>query len=648
MEEKKTFDKNSIIGFTLVALILIWMMYMNPTEDIVPEETKTEQVESTPQEKPSLDKVKNTPEIAQGSNSSLQDSVKNELARREYGAFAYSAIKDFAIEDATTNIENEVIELEVSNKGGQIVEAKMKQHDTYKGEPIFLIKDGNASFNISFEASDGRTYNTRDLYFEPSLSSENGNQTLSMKAKVSEVEFLEFFYELKPDDYMMNFRIRSQGLSNIISSETADLKWEVKALRKAKSISYENRYTEIVYLYENDKDDYTGQGDEAVEEDEQIEWVAFKQHFFTSVLLTDTPFSSGKMTSRNLVQDEQVDTLYTKNFLAEVPLKLNNGEFSESMNWYHGPSDFKILSDYERSLDEIVPLGWGLFGWINRYIFIPFFTFLSSSLPSYGLAIIVMTIVVRIVLSPITYKSYLSQAKMKVLKPEINEINEKYKDNAMKKQQETMKLYSKTGVSPLAGCIPALLQIPVFYALFQFFPSAFDLRQKGFLWADDLSSYDVIFEWDTYIPLVSWAYGNHVSLFPILASVAIFFYTQMTAGQNMQQSSQPGMPNMKVIMYFAPFVMLIFFNNYASGLSLYYFISNLITIGIMLVIKHVIIDDKKILAKIEEKKKKPKKKKGKLGRKFQEIMEQAAEQQKKKQNEKEDNSKGGNKKIDKK
>jgi YidC/Oxa1 family membrane protein insertase len=455
-----------------------------------------------------------------------------------------------------------------------------------------------------------------------------------MRAKVSDLEFLEFYYGLESEDYMMNFGIRSQGLNSVISSDQANLSWEVKVLRKAKSISYENRYTEIVYLYEDGKDDYTGQGDEAIEEDESIDWIAFKQHFFTSILLTDTPFQKGKMTSRNLVQDEQIDTLYTKNFLAEVPLKLNNGEFSESMNWYHGPSDFDVLSSYERKLDEIVPLGWGLFGWINRYVFIPFFGFLSSNLPSYGLAIIVMTIVVRIVLSPITYKSYVSQAKMKVLKPEINEINEKFKDNAMKKQQETMKLYSKTGVSPLAGCIPALLQIPVFYALFQFFPSAFDLRQKGFLWADDLSSYDVIFEWDAYIPLVSWAYGNHVSLFPILASIAIFFYTQMTAGQNMQQASQPGMPNMKVIMYFAPLVMLVFFNNYASGLSLYYFISNLITIGIMLVIKHVIIDDKKILAKIEEKKKKPKKKKGKIGQKFQQIMEQAAEQQKKKQEDK--------------
>ena len=634
MEEKKTFDKNSIIGFSLIGLILIWVMYMNPSEP-VPEETTTEQVETTPKNTAPEGSPSTTTnqDPVQTASTSLQDSVESELARREYGAFAYSAIQDSASEEAVTTIENEVLELKISNKGGQIIEAKMKQHDTYKGDPVYLIKDGNADFNITFDAKDGRTYNTRHLYFEPQLSSENGNQTLSMKAKVSDVEFLEFYYGLEPNDYMMNFGIRSQGLNNVISSDKAKLSWEVQAIRKAKSISYENRYTEIVYLYEGDKDDYTGQGDEAIEEDEQIEWVAFKQHFFSSILLTDTPFSSGKMTSKNLVQDEQVDTTFTKRFIAEVPLALKNGEFSESLNYYHGPSDFKILSDYNRQLDEIVPLGWGLFGWINRYIFIPFFGFLSSSLPSYGLAIIVMTIVVRIVLSPITYKSYLSQAKMKVLKPEINELNEKYKDNAMKKQQETMKLYSKTGVSPLAGCIPALLQIPVFYALFQFFPSAFDLRQKGFLWADDLSSYDVIFEWDAYIPLVSWAYGNHVSLFPILASIAIFFYTQMTAGQNMQQTSQPGMPNMKVIMYFAPLIMLIFFNNYASGLSLYYFISNLITIGIMLVIKHVIIDENKILAKIEEKKKKPKKK-GKFGQKFQEIMEQAQEQQQKKQGKK--------------
>jgi YidC/Oxa1 family membrane protein insertase len=293
------------------------------------------------------------------------------------------------------------------------------------------------------------------------------------------------------------------------------------------------------------------------------------------------------------------------------------------MNWYYGPTDYKTLNNYDRNLDEVVPLGWGLFGWMNKHIFIPFFSFLAGILPSYGLAIIVMTIVVRIILSPVTYKSYLSQAKMKILRPEINEINEKYKDNAVKKQQETMKLQSKAGASPLSGCLPALMQIPVFYALFQFFPSAFELRQKGFLWADDLSSYDTIAQLPFNIPF----YGDHVSLFPILASIAIFIYMMMTTGQTMQ-TQQPGMPNMKFIMYLSPLMMLFFFNNYASGLSLYYFTSNLITIGIMLVIKYYILDEDKIHAKMQENKKKPRKQ-SKFSKKMGEMMEQAEQQKKK-------------------
>ena len=290
------------------------------------------------------------------------------------------------------------------------------------------------------------------------------------------------------------------------------------------------------------------------------------------------------------------------------------------MDWYYGPTDYKILNSYKRNLDEIVPLGWGIFGIINRYLFIPFFNLLVSFLP-HGIAIILMTIAVRLVLSPVTYKSYVSQAKMKILRPEINEINEKYKDNAMKKQQETMALYSKAGASPMSGCLPALMQIPVFYALFNFFPSAFDLRQKSFLWAEDLSSYDNILDLPFTIPF----YGDHVSLFPILASIAIFFYMMMTTGQNMQ--TQPGMPNMKFIMYLSPLLMLFFFNNYASGLSLYYFVSNLITIFIMLAIKKFILNEEKIHAQIQENKKKPKKE-NKFQRKMREVMENAEAQKK--------------------
>ncbi len=625
MEENKKFDVNSMIGFILIGAILFWMVYMNQEDEAslaTPAPTETAAENSTTPASKEVNLIDET----QAVEGTAKDSLIQLLAAQKLGAFAASEIVSLKGENLTS-LENEVIALKISNKGGQIVEARIKDQTSYKGEDVYLIKDNNSFFTIDFETKDGKKLSTKDLFFDASLSSVDGKQQVSMKLNTDNGGFLEFRYTIVPEDHMMDFNIYSNNLSSLLNTNVAPkITWQKTAFRLEKSISYENRYTEVVYQYEGNKKEWTGQRDQTEESDKLVDWVAFKQHFFTSILLSDTPFKQGRFISENLVKDEQVDTLFLKRFTAEIPLQLKAGEFAENLNWYFGPADYKILTSYDRGLDKVVPLGWGIFGWINKYVFIRFFGFLSGFLPSYGLAIIVMTIVVRIFLSPVTYKSYLSQAKMKVLRPEITQINEKYKDNAMKKQQETMKLYSKTGVSPLAGCIPALLQIPVFYALFQFFPSAFQLRQKGFLWADDLASYDVIYEWDTYIPLISWVYGNHISLFPILASVAIFFYMQMTTGQNMQQMSQPGMPNMKFIMYLSPVIMLIFFNNYASGLSLYYFISNLITIGIMLVIKNVIIDEKKILAKIEENKKKPAKKKGKFARKMQEIMEQAEEQ----------------------
>lgn len=618
MEEKK-FDINSLIGFILIGGILIWMLYNNqPTpEEIEAEKARTEQVETSPEENTLTDT------IPEEQVSTAADSAAAAQAQSRLGAFGYSATLASATEETTT-VSNDVLEIKVNNKGGYIEEARVKGYKTYDSIPVYLIKDGNSSFNINFSTTDGRVLDSENLFFEPNVTKSGDNTVLSMKLKVSENDYLEYRYVLKPGEYMLDFSIRSQGLNDVFNtSNEVTLNWKLKAYRHAKSVSYENRYTEIVFEYDGEKDDYTGQGDRAEEEEEDITYVAYKQHFFTSILLTDTPFKNGKFISENLAKDEEDDTVFLKAFSSTLPLEFKGGELNYNMNWYFGPSDFKILNDYDRNLDEIMPLGWGIFGWINKYVFIPFFSFLSDFLPSYGIAIIVMTIVVRIVLSPVTYKSYLSQAKMKVLRPEINELNEKFKDNPMKKQQETMKLYSKAGASPMSGCLPALMQIPVFYALFQFFPSAFELRQKGFLWADDLSSYDTIAELPFSIPF----YGDHVSLFPILASIAIFIYMMMTTGQTMQNAQQPGMPNMKFIMYLSPLMMLFFFNNYASGLSLYYFTSNLITIGIMLVIKNFIIDEDKIHARIQENKKKPKKQ-GKFAKKMQEMMEQAEQQQK--------------------
>jgi len=632
MEEKKL-DINSIIGFILIFGILVYMMYTNqptPEEVEAEEKAKQEQVEleQKAEEKVKENTIVTTPEDF--SAATVTDSIQLVALNNKLGAFAYASTLPSAFNKETL-VENDVLALKFSNKGGYLSEIRLKKFVDYDSIPIYIIKDGNAAFNINFSTTDNRILNTQDLFFEPTITKSGNNTVVSMKLKVSPTQFLEYRYELKPDDYMMGFSIKSQGLSNVINnSQDVNLDWRLKTYRHAKSISYENRYTDLHYEYDGGKDAYLGQTDDE-EIIEDVTWVGYKQHFFSSALLTDTPFKSALITSKNLVEDEEIDTVYTKTFASKIPLEFQGGELNASMDWYYGPSDYEILDGYERNLDELIPLGWGIFGWINRYIFIPLFGLLSGFLP-HGIAIIVMTILVRIVMSPVTYKSYVSQAKMKVIKPEIAEINAKHKDNAMKKQQETMALYGQAGVSPMAGCLPAFMQLPVFYALFQFFPSAFDLRQKPFLWAEDLSSFDTIYKFPDGFSIPF--YGDHISLFPILASLAIFFYMKMTTGQQMaSQPTQEGMPDMgkmmKYMIYFSPIMMLFFFNNYASGLSLYYFVSNLITIGIMLVIKKYIIDEDKIHAKIQENKKKPKKE-NRFQKKMKDMMEQAEKQKQQK------------------
>ncbi|WP_375323956.1 membrane protein insertase YidC [Flagellimonas sp. GZD32] len=618
MEEKKL-DVKSIIGFVLIFGILIFMFFQNqPTpEELEAQKAEQEKIEAMAEQ--AEEKTEETP-IKEVETINLNDSTAVANYKSTIGAFGFTQPTD-----GTTKLENEVLYLEISNKGGQIVEAKMKDYVTHDSVPVYLVKDGNANFGLTFSTSDNRVLNTADLYFEPSMTTSGDNKVLSMKAKVANNQFLEYRYEIKPSEYLVDFSVRSQGLNGVInSSKPITLEWDMKGIRHDKSVRYENRYTRLTYNHDDGNISKLSETSELDEESEvDVKWLSYRQHFFSSILATDNHFETANLSSKNLVEDEGKDILFTKEYSTRAPLQLQGGEISQNMYWYYGPTDVKVLDDYkELGLADSIPFGWGIFGWINRYIFTPFYTFLSSFLP-YGIAIIIMTILVRLALSPVTYKSYLSQAKMKVLKPEISEINEKYKDNAMKKQQETMKVYNKAGVSPMSGCVPALLQLPIFYSLFMFFPTSFALRQKPFLWAEDLSSYDTIFELPFTIPF----YGDHVSLFPILASVAIFFYMQMTTGQSMQMQQQPGMPNMKFIMYLSPVMMLFFFNNYASGLSLYYFISNLITIFIMLAIKNYILDEDKIHAQIQENKKKPKKE-NKFQRKMREMMEQAEEQKK--------------------
>jgi YidC/Oxa1 family membrane protein insertase len=632
MEEKK-FDLNSLIGFVLLGAIMIYYFYTNqPTQEELAQQ-KMEQVQD------SIDKL--TPVAAQSdavfekvdqAPINPSDTVAYAQAQNSLGAFAYSAGLASAT-DAVTVIENDLVRITVSNKGGQVTEVLMKNFLTYNKLPLYIIKDQNALLNLSFATQDNRNLQTKNLYFEPTLTKNGDNQVLSMKLKVEANRYLEYRYELKPDEYMLDFGIRTQGMERAINtSQAINLEWHLKSFRTEKSVKYENQYTDLRYL-ENDSFEYmNAMSDEDEEDVSNLNWVAFKQQFFTSILLAEDKFESAKLVSKNLVENEDIDTVYTKKYEAYIPLQAQNGELNYNMNMYYGPVDYAILSKYEgKQLDRVVSLGWGIFRWINKFVFIPVFGFLSSFIGNYGIVIILMTIVVRIIMSPVVYKSYLSSAKMKVLRPEMQEINEKHKgkENAMKRQQETMAIQRKAGVNPLSGCIPALIQMPVFFALFRFFPANIDIRQNGFLWADDLSAYDEVLQLPFKIPF----YGDHVSLFPILASIAIFFYMQMTQSQqmNMQQPQQEGMPDMqkmmKMMMWFSPIMMMFFFNTYASSLSLYYFVSNLLTIIIMLVIKHFIIDEKKIHANIQENKKRPEKKKSAFRQKLDSAMKQAQVQQ---------------------
>ncbi|MCM2302083.1 MAG: membrane protein insertase YidC [Flavobacteriaceae bacterium] len=630
MEEKK-FDLNSLIGFILLGLIMVWYFYMNqPTP-----ETLQNNQEQVVKDTATPEKKNNLTETAEKNSAILPtDSTAIAKYQSKLGAFSYASTLPSAKEE-TTVLENDLVKLTIANKGGQIVEAQLKKFRAHDSLPLYLIKDNNALFNLNFTTADNRVLNSKDLFFEPTFTKNNDSQILSMKLKISEDKFIEYRYEMKDADYMVDFAIKSVGINDMINTaQDVKLTWDLKSISQEKSVKYENQYSTLRWLHDGTEFDKINSMSDDEETINNVNWIAYKQQFFSSILITETPFKNAKLGVVNLVKDDQVDTLFTKQYSTSIPLEIKNGEMNYAMNWYYGPSDYDILTSYEdKNLADVINLGWGIFGWLNKWLFFPVFNFLSGIISNFGWVIILMTIVVRIFMSPLVYKSYLSSAKMKVLKPEMEELNSRLpgKENAMKRQQEMMQIYNKAGVNPMSGCMPALLQMPIFFALFQFFPAMIALRQEGFLWADDLSSYDSVFKLPFYIPF----YGDHVSLFPILASVAIFFYMKMSQSQQMgmQQPTQEGMPDMqqmmKIMMYISPLMMLFFFNMYGSGLSLYYFVSNLLTIGIMLVIKHFIIDEEKIHAQIQENKKKPQKV-SKFRQKLGEAMKQAQEQQEKK------------------
>ena len=590
MEENR-FDPLQFIGFLLISGILMFWFYDNQSNMI---ENQQEEIVDDSQ----IEVVEQPSNIVDSSYNDYEDN-------------------DEFIEEIIV-LENSNILLEVSTKGAEIKKLLLKDFNNFNDDPLFLIDNNKSIFSFNVPVGRNSNINSQDLNYTAEIIDENSS--VKLKAQIDSRSELELSFFLEDNSSIVDFELNIIDNTNS-NYENVQLIWGRDSFRNSKSIDYENRYTALSYGFENNKDSYLSVAGTTNKVIDNVNWVSFREHFFSSILILNNESNQVEISSEDLSGNDALDKKFTKRFLASIPLSLDsNNQLSFSM--YYGPTDYETLKEYNLNLENSVPIGWGIFGWLNRFIFFPLFSFLTNYF-SYGISIILMTIIVKVAISPLTYKSYLSQIKMKILKPELEIINEKFGDDPMKKQQETMNLYTKSGANPMSGCLPAFLQMPIFFALFTFFPVAFSLRQKSFLWADDLSSYDSILDLGFYIPL----YGDHISLFPILASVAIFFYTKMTTGQQMMSPSQTGGVNMKVIMYMMPIMMLFFFNNYASGLSLYYFISNVLTIILMLVIKNFIIDDQKVLSEIEENKKKPLKVGGFRAR-LQKALEEAEKQKK--------------------
>jgi len=602
----KQYDKNSLIGFVLMAIILIVFNTFFFPEVQQEQATATAPTEAVIAETHITETVTSAPIIP-----ILNDSIVSKELKATYGIFASAAIGT----DEFQIIENDKLKITVANKGGRITSVILKEFQTFDSLALDLFDADSSRFNLQFTT--GHNINTADLYFV----AEQSRNTLSMKLKADDSHYVEYLYILT-DDYLIDFEINFVGMESIIPSGVnyMNLEWQMKTPQTEKSKTNQDMYTGLQYQYSADNEvDYLSFT--STDEDEinaRLNWVAFKQQFFSTIFIAKDGFDK----PTHLTSTKSEGSKFIKDLAAKFELPYNhNRDEKLSFQFYFGPNHYKTLESYNSGFEELVPLGWGIFGWVNQYIIINIFDFLSKYFASYGLIILILTLIIKIGLAPFTYKAFLSQAKMKVLKPEIDKINEKLKGkDPMKAQQETMGLYRKAGVNPMGGCLPMLFQFPILIAMFRFFPASIELRQESFLWADDLSSYDSIYNLGFNIPF----YGDHISLFTLLMTVSTLLYTHMNSSMATGQMAQ-----MKWMMYLMPIMFLGFFNNYAAGLSYYYFLANMFTFTQQYFMKRM-IDEDAILAQLEANKKKPAKPKSKFQKKLEDMQKKQEQQLKKK------------------
>ncbi len=634
-------DKNSIIGLVVIGVLLVgYMMITKPSKEELADAKRKQdsiaQVEKVKdsilraeqivltQEQDSIEKNEVVAiEIPDMIPEGQKDSLKQIALTTEYGVFKDAAEGN----EEFYTIENDQMILTLTTKGGKIYSVELKDYKTYYQEPLILFtNDSTGVFGLELNAQ-GKALITDDMYFVPTNTNKEIKVTdkplqAGMRLYAGEDKYIEYLYTVKPDEYMIDFDINFVGLGDEFHNNSyVTLRWNqlMPGFERGRDWEASNT-TAFIRMTDDDIESLSERKDEdSFDSKGSAIWVACKQQFFSSILIAQNKLDNPTV---KITKIEDEESKYLKYFESEFTFSLTNEDKeTQKFNFYFGPNKFSTLKKYDLKLEKVVPLGWGIFGWVNRFIIIPIFNWLGGFISNYGIIILLLTLIIKIALFPLTYKSYKSSAKMRVLKPQIDEITKKFpKGKEMEKQQATMALYKKAGASPMGGCLPMLLQFPILIAMFRFFPASIELRQQSFLWANDLSTYDAIVEWSVNIPLISSFYGNHVSLFTLLMAASMLISTRMTSAN---QPTNSNMPGMKSMMYIMPFMMIFWFNKYSAGLSFYYFLANVITILQTWLIQKFIIDEKKVLFEMESNKKKPAKPKSK----WQQRLESAQKMQ---------------------
>ncbi len=617
---------NRLIGTILIGIILVGyiLITQNQAKEQAVIKKQQDSIAYVKQQQLNEERARMQASMAQNSATIQQQQTTQDSGVEEVGL-----IQSLRGTEKFYTMENDKMIVTLSNKGASIVSVQLKDYTTYDGQPLMLFEYPNSNFDLSFFTR--QNINTSNHFFTPVDARErivvsgDGEQTLAMRLYLDETSYIEYLYTMTASSDMVDFDIRFNNVDKYLSpaQNLLTIRWSNDSPRQERGFDYESQYTKFAYKYPNASDiEEAGMGDEKSEEVKtKIEWVAFKQQFFSSIFVAKNSFAEGNISYKTLAPESG----YIKHFDANLSIPYSPQTTEYNFSFYFGPNSYTTMKEYDLSFQELIPLGWSLFRWISRFIIIPTFNFLDGFISSYGLIILLLTIFIKLIIFPFTYRSYLSMAKMRLIKPEIDALGEKFprKEDAMKKQQAMMELYKRAGVNPMGGCLPMLFQFPIIIAMFRFFPASIELRGESFLWAKDLASYDSILELPFTIPF----YGDHVSLWAILMAVSMYFTSKINMQQQASSSSQ--MPGMNFMMlYMMPIMLLVWFNNYSSGLCYYYFLSNIITLIQTMAIRRMVNEDK-LRAQMKSNSAKPIKKSG-----FQKRLEDMQRQQQAQQNNK--------------